>query len=391
MVVSVLFVAIIISVLLILFKPVAEKEPSTDAPPFVETVTAVAETIAVPINSQGTVRPSQQIRMIAEVSGRITHVAEDKMNGGFFDKGDLLLVIDDTDYRLALRRSEAQMAVAKQQLERVRIEAEQARQDLKQMGRESSSVTDYALKKPHIAEAEANLRAAQADLEIARLQLDRSRITAPFNGRAIKRHVDLGQYVSTGTQLAEIYSIERVEVSLPLSLDQLDLLGIHSQQPLKDKQKLNVILSADVSTALLQWQAEVSYIESQLDTTNRLMNLVVKVDRPFELLATDKTALTPGMFVKASLKGVPKSSVFRLPRNSLRIGNTLWLIDTNNRLEIRDIGIYTKDEKYIYVKSGLQSGERIVIGAIDYPVNGMQLSTEKNSTQNESGITGHNE
>ncbi len=383
LVVTVLVVAIIISVFLIWLKPVAEKKASRDEPPYVETITAVAENIPVPVTSQGTVRAGKEIRLIAEVSGRINYLAEEKMNGAFFQQGDLLLAIDDTDYRLALRRSEAQMAAAQQQLERVRIEAEQARQDLKQIGRATSTASDYALKKPHLAEAEANLRAAKADQEIARLQLNRSRITAPFNGRAIQRQVDVGQYVNVGTQLAEIYSIEKVEVSLPLSLDQLNLLGMHVQGHPENKQQISIKLRADISSELLEWDAEFSHIESQLDIKNRLLNLVVKVERPFELSDSVKAALTPGMFVRAYLRGVPKPSVFQLPRSTLRASNTIWIIDENNQLEIRNVELYTKDEQHIYVSSGLQSGDRVVLGAIDYPVHGMQLSIEKNRPANE--------
>ena len=167
-VLGVLIQAIVISFLLNFFKPVADKKVSKEEYPLAELVIANKQLVAVPVVSQGSVKAKTYIKLVAEVNGRITHMAKLKINGGFFKKGDLLLSIDDTDYRLAMSRAKAKVVAAKQQLIRAETEADQAKYDLQQIGRDPSKSTAYALREPQLAEAKANLQAAQAELEMAR-------------------------------------------------------------------------------------------------------------------------------------------------------------------------------------------------------------------------------
>jgi len=373
-VVAIFILAFLISFALYFFKPQAEKKVSKEEYPLAEYVVASLKPVAIPVVSQGSIKAKTYIKLVAQVNGRITHVAKLKINGGFFKKGDLLLSIDDTDYRLAMSRANAKVAAAKQQLVRVETEAGQAKYDLQQIGRDPSKSTSYALREPQLAEAEANLQAAQADLEIARLQMKRTDVIAPFDGRVISKQVDIGQFVSSGTLLADIYSTETVIVRLPLSLQKTELLGVklRNNEHLIDDMKINLI--SEYASRKYQWQAKLSHTEGELDARNRLVYLVAEVESPYEKdeQFTDRPPLTPGMFVKAELTGVEKN-IIKLPRTALRYGGNVWLLDELDRLQKRDIEILSKDREYVYIKSGLQQGDRIIINAIDYPLQGMKL------------------
>ncbi|MCW8933787.1 MAG: efflux RND transporter periplasmic adaptor subunit [Gammaproteobacteria bacterium] len=378
-------VAIGMSFALYVFKPEAEKKISKEEHPLAEYVVANIEPVAVPVFSQGSVTAKTYIKLVAQVSGRITHMEKLKINGGFFKKGDLLLSIDDTDYRLAMSRAKAIVAAAQQQLVRVETEAGQARYDLQQIGRDPSKSTAYALREPQLAEAKANLQAAKADLEIARLQMQRTNVTAPFDGRVVNKQVDIGQFVSSGTLLADIYSTESVIVRLPLSLQKTKLLGIklRNNEHLVNDIKINLI--AESATRKYQWKASLSHTEGELDARNRLLYLVAEVESPYEEddLLTDRPPLTPGMFVKAELTGIDKD-IIKLPRKALRYGEQIWLLDELNQLQKRQVEILSKDRKYVYIKSGIQQGEKIIINAIDYPLQGMKLSPQLISSVNQS-------
>ena len=371
----VLGAAIIISLLLYYLKPVAEKQSLRQLPPLAEFVTARSESLAVPVFSQGSIKAETRIKLVAEVSGRISQMAQLKSNGGFFKKGDLLLAIDDTDYSLALSRARAQLAAARQQLIRVETEAAQARYDLQQIGGKTDRLSAYALRKPQLAEAEANLQAAQADLKIAQLKMRRTRVLAPFNGRVVNRQVDIGQYVSTGTLLAEIYATDRVEVRLPLSLLQIELLGIALRDDQPRLQKIDVQLYAQYAQQQFQWQAELSHIEAELDARNRMVYVVADVEKPYVYSEQypQRPPLTPGMFVKARLTGLARDHVIKLPRRALRQASELWLIDGQDRLQKKQVQLYGKDRDFIYVKSGIQAGDRVIVNAVDFPVPGMSL------------------
>lgn len=372
----VLAISIVIATLLVVFKPQAEKKIIKDEPPLAEFVVAVAESISIPVTSQGSVVASQSIGLVAEVSGKVKIVSAEKFKAGKFNKGDLLLQIDDADYQLALTRSQANVASAEQKLARVKVEAEQAKYDLQRMGRDESASTDYALKKPHLIEAQANLKAAEADFELARLQLQRTRVSAPFDGRVSKKYVDQGQYVVSGSLLADIYSIESVEINLPLSLRQIQLLGIELSEG-RSAGTIQAKLISEFSGVKYEWPAKFSHLESQLDARSRLIDLVVKVDKPFDQASQlNVPPLTPGMFVRAVLAGATKEKVFSLPRAALRAANELWIVNQDEQLEKRTVTLYGKDASVIYVKSGVQSGERIIINAIDFPVDKMPLQAK---------------
>lgn len=370
---GILVFALAVASLLFVFKPSAEKLAVKDEPPLAEYVQVKVKDVAIPVYSQGSVNAKTQIKLVAEVSGRVTQMAQLKLDGGFFKKGELLLNIDDTDYRLAITKAKAQVSSAEQQLARVKTEAAQAAYDLKQIGRAPSSTSSYALRKPHLAEAKANLQAAKADLEIAQLQLKRTKVTAPFDGRVITKQVDIGQYVTPGNLLAEIYSTEMVEVRLPVSLNQTELLGLGLRNDQKDINAINVELTSEYSSKKYSWKGKLSHTEGELDARNRLVYAVAEIASPYakDEKKPEKPPLTPGMFVKAELSGKSKKSVVVLPRATLRYGNEVWLIDEENKLHKQKITLYAKDRDSIYIKSGLSGGDKVIMNAIDFPIEGM--------------------
>ena len=373
---GILAVGVLLAVLLNVFKPEADKKPVKDDPPMVEIVGAVNQTVSIPVFSQGSVNPKTHIKLIAEVSGQVVEIAQIKNNGGFFKKHELLLKIDETDYQLAITKAKALVAAARQQLVRVETEAAQAKYDLKQLGRKSSSSTAYALREPHLAEAEANLQAAQADLKISQLQLQRTNVTAPFDGRVVGKQVDIGQYVSPGSLLADIYSTEDIEVRLPLSLQQAELLGISLGNNLQLINAMKVLLTSEYSGKRYEWSARLSHIEGELSKQSRLIYVVAEVKNPYLIDENypEKPVLTPGMFVKAKITGLEKQAVVVLPRVALRYGDEVWVIDEANKLKKKKLTLHAKDREFIYVESGLHDGDRIITNNIDYPVEGMSLT-----------------
>jgi len=380
----VFILAIGISFSLYFFKPVAEKKVSKENFPLAEFVIANLKPVAVPVVSQGSVKAKTVIKLVAQVSGRITHMAKLKINGGFFNKGELLLSIDDTDYRLSMSSAKAKVAAAKQQLIRVETEAGQAKYDLQQIGRDPSKSSSYALREPQLAEAKANLQAAQADLEIARLQMQRTNVTAPFDGRVVSKQVDIGQFVSSGTLLADIYSTETVIVRLPLSLQKTELLGIKLRNNEEIVNSMKIKLIAQYASKKYEWSAVLSHTEGELDARNRLVYLVAEVESPYEKdeLFSDRPPLTPGMFVKAELTGVDKN-IIMLPRSALRYGGNVWLVDELDQLQKRKIEILSKDRKHVYVASGIEQGDKIIVNSIDFPLQGMKLLPQLISSVNQ--------
>ena len=200
---SIFIGGLVLTALLIISKP--DPKP-TDIPlqiPNVETVPAIIQTTKVQISSQGSVIPKTEIQLSSEVSGRIEWVSTKLDNGSKFKKGDILLRIDKRDYELNLTNAESNLYQAKVNLEREIAESQIAK-DQWSRTREGTP-NDLALRKPQLAQAQALLKAAEANFEIAQRNLSRTSLKAPFDGRIKNKFVDVGAVISPGVPLALIY------------------------------------------------------------------------------------------------------------------------------------------------------------------------------------------
>ena len=149
-------------------------------------------------------------------------IAPDFIEGGQFVTGEVLLTIEDTDYRAAVDERRARVAAAKVDLEQALADADVARKQLAGQ----SNPSPLALKKPQVARAESALKAAETALSLAQTNLERTQISLPFNGRVESQSADLGQYVNPGKVLGSVFGTDVAEVRVALTTNQLSALGI---------------------------------------------------------------------------------------------------------------------------------------------------------------------
>lgn len=179
--VAVLAAFIFLYIVLAAAAPQPERAEIVARPSAVFVTEAALSPVQLSVTTQGEVTPLTEIDLTAQVSGRITYVNPNFVDGGFFEAGEVLVRLEDADYRLAVTRAEALVAQSRQALVREQAESELAREEWESLGDgEASALT---LREPQMAEARAQLASAQATLDEARLNLSRTRITAPFEGR----------------------------------------------------------------------------------------------------------------------------------------------------------------------------------------------------------------
>lgn len=187
----VLAVGIVTAWAIISHSPQAKLQaPPRSPPPEVQIMRAEPRTLRLNVHSQGVVTPRAEINLTSEVAGRVVNVAPSFATGGFFKQGEVLVVIDRRDYEFARTKAQAQVVEARKALLQEQAEFEQARSDWKALG--EGEPTDFTLRKPHLAEAQAKLAAAQADLKLARLNLERTELRAPLMAGFEKRRWTLG-------------------------------------------------------------------------------------------------------------------------------------------------------------------------------------------------------
>ena len=195
----------------------------------VDVMRARANQVQISIEAQGSVTPRTQTVLVSEVSGLIIEVSPAFVAGGFFKKGDVLVQIDDRNYRADVKRAQASVATAQTLVTRERGLADYAESDwerAKPSLSTSRAASDLALRKPQLAEAIANLEFAEAELAKRLGDLDRTIIRAPYDGLVREKRADVGQFVAAGTQLALTFATDVAEIRLPLPDKELPYLDL---------------------------------------------------------------------------------------------------------------------------------------------------------------------
>ena len=368
----------------------AERKDDTEKAVLVDTIEAEVVSLNFSIVSQGTVRPRTETALVTEVSGKIVSVAPEFVAGGFFRKGDVLLQIDPSDYETGLKRAEAALASRRAKLADETARSEQALKDWRNMGKQGQP-SDLGMRKPQMADARANVSAAEADVQKARRDLERTRITVPYDGLVRQKAVDIGQYVAPGTRLGVTFAIDTAEVRLPLTNNDLNYLDLPSETEVKNEDKSfpGVILSADQAGGSSQWQARIIRTEGVVDETSRVIYAVAQVVDPYGVLGqSHQKELKIGTFVNAEIQGLPAENVVVLPRYVLRPDNTIPIANADNELEIMSVEVLRAEAKKVYLSKGIEGGARVVTTSLDAPVPGTKLAIrDKSEKATESGST----
>jgi len=340
----------------------------------VDAIVAETASLNFTVHSQGTVRPRTETTLVAEVSGKIVSVSSNFISGGFFREGEVLLQIDPSDYQTSLLRAQANLAARKAQLADQKARSEQARRDWTNLGREGEP-SDLTLRIPQLAEAEAGVQAAEAELKEAERDLQRTRIKVPYDGLVRNKIVDVGQYVSPGTPLGVTFAIDTAEIRLPLSNNDLRYLDLPSATRLEQSQRVPVVLSAEGEQDRGQWNGEIVRTEGVVDENSRVVYAVAEVVDPYGVLGHSKPAeLKMGSFVRAEIQGLRAENVIVLPRSVLSADNTVLVANDERLLEIRHVTVVRAEPRTVYISEGIKDGELVVTTSMDAPIPGTRLA-----------------
>ena len=364
------------------------RQDTGQAAVLVEAVPARARSLNFIVESQGPVRPRTETTLVAEVAGRVVDVSPDFVAGGFFRKGDVLLEIDPSDYATAVKRAEAALASRRAQLSDEQARSRQAIQDWKNLGK-TGDVPDLVARKPQLADAEANVLAAEADLDKARRDLQRTRITVPYDGLVRSKRVDVGQFVGAGTQLGVTFSVDTAEIRLPLSSTDIAYLNLPRATGTNPDDYPTVSLQAIVAGESKTWEARLIRTEGVVDETSRVLYAVAEVADPYGLLGeSTQDELRMGTFVRAAIEGRFIENAVILPRFVLRNDNTVLVANEERELEVREVTVARAEPDEVYLTSGVRDGELVITTTLDAPIPGTRLIV---SGEDPTGLTAPNE
>ena len=353
-------------------KPQIKKQKVAIPLPIVRTIEVSTASQSVVIKGEGTVKPLKEIDLVPQVDGKVVYVAPSLLNGGQFKKGTILLRIEPEDYRLAVTLTKSKVKNAESLLRLAEEETEAAREEWFQLyiddAEKGKEPPPLVLKQPQLAAVQAKLAADKADLKKAQLNLERTRLKAPFDGRVEKENVDLGQYVMPGENLARIFSTGSAEIAVPLEDESLQWFHVPGFTPGKGPGALTTV-RARIAGRERSWKGRVVRSEGKLDEQTRMIRVVVRVDRPY----ATKPPLVMGLFVAVEIKGHSIPDMAIIPRSALHQGNVVWVVDRDGRLHYRKVKVVRIDGEQVQIRSGLKTGEQVVVSPLKTVTDGMKV------------------
>ncbi|MDV6030529.1 MAG: efflux RND transporter periplasmic adaptor subunit [Phycisphaera sp. RhM] len=371
----------------------------------VETITARRGTYRPRLSVLGTVQPAQDIVLSPRVSGQVIELSPRFVPGGMVRQGDLLLRIDPADFEnaLSIRKSELEQAQAS-------LEIEQGRQSLAEKelalleGTIGEANRSLVLREPQIASIRAEFNAAKAAVERAELDLERTRVIAPFDAQILSRSVNVGSQVSPGDELARLVGIEEYWVMAAVPVRSLPWIEF----PQPDDQEASAAddVTAQASTAQAStaqastaqgstvrlrnpgsWPegserlGQIARMIGTLDQQTRLARVLVIVQDPLGQ-SSDAPPLILDTLIETEIEGKPIEDVVRLERKLVRDSDTVWVMK-NEMLEIRQTDIVFRDADYAYIRSGLDDGEDVVVTTLATVADGVGLRKINDATDPE--------
>jgi len=388
---GIFLLGILIVAVLMMSKPKPPKKPVENSSPLVEVVQPNYQPVTFEVKAHGVVKPRTETILVSEVSGVVQSLSEKFVAGGYFKKGEILLQIDSTDYEVGVEQAKARLASQIAQYEQEKAKAEQARKEWDLTGRSRKNAPILALREPFLLEAKANMQSAEADLKKAEQKLTRTTIRAPYDGMVKMKQVDVGQFVATGTQLGTTFAIDYAEVRLPLTDQELAFINVPEWG--KQADLSDVTLVANYAGQETSWNAKLVRMEGVVDELSRVHYVVAKITDPYSVLDSNanKVPLKIGTFVTAIISGKQEANLIKLPREAFKDLTNVLVSDKDNKLYSRELEVVRSEADFVYIRDGLLEGDRVLMTAIESPVQGMSLRVAGDSQPEEPEALAENE
>ncbi|MEM7024782.1 MAG: efflux RND transporter periplasmic adaptor subunit [Pseudomonadota bacterium] len=325
-------------------------------PPTVGVSQPIKQTVTDYIEVSGNTQASNSVDLVARVEGYLKSV--DFTDGTFVKKDDLLFVIEPKPYEAQVQLNKA--TIAQQQATLVQATAEYERQQrlIKQNATSQSELENWQAQRDA---AQAAVQEANANLEIAQINLSYTKITAPFDGRMGRHQVDPGNLVGAGspTELATIEQLAPIYVYF--NVDERDVLRVRADlrargQTVADLDPVTLGVGLQNETGYPH-QATLDFIDAQVDQSTGTLQLRGSIaNQDYEFL--------PGMFVRVRIPTGTTEDSLLVPDRALGVdqqGHYLLLVNKDDEVEQRTVKIGALVGTMRVITEGLKADDQVVV------------------------------
>lgn len=336
------------------------------------------------ITGNGQVRAIHEVNLRSRLKGEVIQLPEQYIPGGQISRGDVLLQIDPRDHELAIQKAKAGVAKALATLEEEKGRHRVARLEYQLSGNTlSDNETALVLRKPQLAEAEASLKRAEAELMETEIDYERTHIKAPFDGQIRARHISIGSVIQENTNLFDLVATDAfwLEVSLPaqyLTWLTFPSPGENTTEDECSGSRVHIRNTVSWPEDMYRQGCLLSLLP-ELDDKVRTATVLVEIKDPLSLKPEnqDKPKILVNEFLQAEIRGHQIDHVVSLPRRLLQQGSRVWLMNSDNKLESREVSIAYHGRDDVLVSGGLVAGEKLVTTSLPGAIEGIALRTDE--------------
>jgi RND family efflux transporter MFP subunit len=378
--VAILLISALITFALFMTEPEAQREAATKTTAMLVEVERVSRGDFIPtVVATGSVQAAKDIILSPQVGGEVIRISDNFIPGSFVRKGEVLLQINPADYRntLLLRKSELELARSELSIEMGRQDV--ARKDYELIGQELSPENRaLVLREPQLESARATVEAAEAAVNQAQLNLQRTTIRSPFDAHIISRNTNIGAQLAQGAEIGRIVGIEEYWVVANVPTGKVNWLTFSDGA---SRTGSEVKIFSNTWPAGHYREGRLFRLVGALDAQTRLARVLISIPDPL-VRNPGMDSLPPliiGAFVETHIKAREIQDVVRLNRDHLRQGGTVWVMQ-QNKLRIRKVEIAFQDPDYAYIRKGLSDNDQVVTTDLSTVVDGAELRTAEEGT-----------
>lgn len=351
----------------------AGQSPAPPAPPAVVLAQAAQQPPAIPVTLphvqqvseafevEGNAAAVNRVNLVARVPGYLEQLHF--QDGAFVRRGDLLFTVQQAQYRAALQQAEAQLQLQRAALARAQTEVVRFTALAQRSAASAVEVDNWTFQR---AAAEANILAAQASVELARLNLSYTEVRAPFDGQMGRHLINPGNVVGTSPQdavLGEIMQLDPIYVQVNLGAERALQVRANLDQrrmTLEELQRITIEVGLQNETGFPH-RGTLNYVAPAIDAATG--TLFVRA-----LLRNEDRTFLPGMFVRVRLPaGRTMENALMVPDRALQedqVGRFLLIVDQNDTVQQRHVQVGPVAGGMRVITSGLQRTDRVVVGEL---------------------------
>ena len=417
-------VAVLVVAYLVIHKPGPARKQGGESIRTLRIVEALSVDLVPRAVGYGIAEPGWVWEAVAEVKGTVSSIHPRLKSGELIGAKTVLIQIDPTEYELAVARLEAsveenqakineltvteentkslviveqkslKLAITLLDRKRVALERDAISQDdvdreernlLQQEQSVQQLKNTLALIPSKLKALNSALAVQRSHLKQARIDLTKTVIAAPYDCRLGNVSIDAGQFVQAGqslfnahcTAVAIVEARFRMEALRPLLSEQKRKqfqpgLSTGAFKQLFDD--VRVLISLESGDWSVQWEAQIDRFREAVDAKTREMKVVVSIDRPYEKAVPGvRPPLTAGMFCRVELQAPTRAGSLIVPRSAVH-GSHIFVIDQEHRLQKKQVVVDFTQSEFVVIKSGLSSGERVVVSDPSPAIIGMRVS-----------------